>query len=472
MKTLFQRVATGLLFFLIPFAAQAASAKCAIIEDNSSFTDLGPTVVNVAIGGKNSGGANTIQPLPSALTGGTWTVSDRDIATIVMATGNEGTISSDRRIVFLDENSVEVSFWKTGEFSVPKAGISCHRIDLNAEAGNDLQQSTSIQSSKVASVGECYAAEPRAIGQSNEADKVLSAVWPTDTETKYGRLVLFNTAGQICRQPTLLRHGDFLVFGLVIHSTDQATRPESWSATATNCAIETPNPTVYSSGNIPSAFAKQKSGGQFEIVRIGQATCASDAPVVTVTSGTGDGKLKRSHTLTQYKRYRASFHLGVLNSKLRDPQFSVTSVGGQNVVVNTADPARSPEYVGAIIVHGLPHYLQGMLRGSGNDPINSGYKGRDLLHDNGWKDRLGLVISAGLKNPGDRFGLGLAYELATGINIIGVHEWHKSTRLVGLTVGDAFAGEAAAIPTTRITRKDWSLGITFDIGYITNLFAN
>lgn len=275
----------------------------------------------------------------------------------------------------------------------------------------------------------------------------------------YESWILFNSTGAICYAPYPLRQRDRLNFAMVWRKGE--TIPAGVTANVSNCKTPSPQPDVFSSGQIPS-LEKQSATvamADFQFQQLGlPVECASESPKVTISiPQEGASDRTREHVLTLFARYSAVFHVGVLASKLREPDFGLQTVNGQSVIVNKESEQRGPEYVAMVVIQAIPKALS-----------NRSYPGRDLLHDNDPADRLGLAFSFGLRSPKDRFGLGLAYELARGVNVVGIHEWVRVNKLNGVSEGQTFTGD---IPTKKEWDKAWALGLTFDIEYITRVFG-
>lgn len=304
----------------------------------------------------------------------------------------------------------------------------------------------------------CAASAPPVVG--TPADSAVCAAQLARLESRpYLSWVLFNSIGTICYAPFPLRQRDTLAFGLVLNAGEK--RPDGVGVNVTGCTAPTAAPVVLSTGQFP-AFAT--TSGTAEGIRVEEVLprveCASANPVMAVTF-TREGKAGTAvnQTLSLVERYTATIHLGVLNSRLHQRDFALRTVGGQTTVVDKEATGRGPEYVAMVVVEALPRYFERGLS----------YPGRDPLHDNEPRDRLGLILSFGLKEPGKRFGVGFGYEIAKGINVVAVHEWLKQNRLDGINEGDTFTG--SDIPTRREWSKGWSFGLSFDLGYVTQIFG-
>lgn len=170
-------------------------------------------------------------------------------------------------------------------------------------------------------------------------------------------------------------------------------------------------------------------------------------------------------TLRQYKRYRATFQIGALWTTLADPAFALTDFGDGPVIRNTVDDSRGPEYMASLVVYGAPHYL-GTLWGG-----DRRYSGRDIVNDNSFADRVGLFLAFGLSDPEDTLGIGLSFELASGINLTVTQLYRRIAELDGLSEGDPFSGTAQQIPTVETWKDEVAVGLSIDGRYLTKFFG-
>jgi hypothetical protein len=278
--------------------------------------------------------------------------------------------------------------------------------------------------------------------------------------------LVFNSMGAICHAPPVLRQRDRMRFALALAKGE--TVPDSASVTLTGCTVPSPTPSVLQSGPLPFTKQSDSSGkkdkaAEPKIIEVPMpAACESSNPVMVTNVGMrGEAALTQNIPLSLYPRHAAVIHLGVLNSRLREPEFGLRASGAQTVIVDKETDQRGPEYVGVVVVQAIPRYFTAGLS----------YPGRDLQHDNHPADRLGLALSFGLKDPTKRFGVGLGYEIANGINLVAVREWVKRPQLAGVRLGDQFTGTAAEIPSRNEWSKAWAVGLTFDVAYITSIFS-
>lgn len=287
---------------------------------------------------------------------------------------------------------------------------------------------------------------------------------------RYQKAVLFNHAGTLCYVSPLFGYGDQLNIGLVFPKDLAAFDA---SVQVTNCPLESPTPTVL--GSVSQADVQgarilgQQTNAPFVIVWFPIApSCASEAPVITVTLPM---KPTTTATLTQYPRHRGWIHLGYLYSNLHEPQFALRAQGSDKIIVNNEVEGRGLEPVGAVVIYGIGYYLVEAFSTSSSNPARWPYKGRDLIHESGFVDKIGLVIAAGLNDPAKRFGIGVSYDIAYGVSVSVVKEFIRTTELDGgAKLGSVFVGTDADIPTRKTWRKAWTVGVTFDTTYVTQLF--
>jgi hypothetical protein len=279
--------------------------------------------------------------------------------------------------------------------------------------------------------------------------------------------MLFDSKGSARYVPYPARQFDTLHIGVLVNRGEVL--PQTAVANPTGCTRPSPGVRVLSGGDLPKLQAGQDQGeggpagiAQPKLIEaVGSPiSCSSDTVTVAVTV---DGKAGQGQAMTLYQRHTATLHLGALYSKLREPDYGLRTSGGGTVITDKEAQGRGPQYVAALVVQAFPRYF---MKGTG-----FGYPGRDLLHDNDAVDRVGLVLAFGLKDPTRRFGLGLSYEIANGINLMVVREWNKQAALDGVAVGDGFTGDAATIPKHQVWAKGTSLALSFDLGYIGKIFG-
>jgi hypothetical protein len=288
----------------------------------------------------------------------------------------------------------------------------------------------------------------------------LSADWFARVDASEKRAftaVLFDRAGKVCA----LRR-DFVVAADPIYTgmVDDGGLGAA-TVTFTGCGAEAPL-SVFGDA-IPKGL--QEQSGKFTVRQFPERVCHGDADLtLTLEAVRLDGPIKGSITLHTYPRYRASLQIGVVSSQFHDQSFALRKDGDVNRVFGKETSDRGPEYLGSVVLYGVPQYL---FRPSGH----GFYPGRDIVHDHGVLDRAGLVLSTSLTHPSQRFGVGFAYELLPGVSATVAYHRVRTTELVGLKEGDAFAGTAEQIPTRNLWTSEWTGGISLDLLLATRLLT-
>lgn len=220
--------------------------------------------------------------------------------------------------------------------------------------------------------------------------------------------------------------------------------------------------------------------------------CFGAAAGIRVTVGTGQAAKAVSYSLKQFERYRATLQIGIAASELHEGTFGLRPDGSAKRVIATSAPERGPEYIGSVVLYGLPHYFRRrsaqapsfieqprtpgkpavVAPGAAADaPAHEPYFGRDPVNENGAMDRVGLLLGAGIAQPGRRFVAGASVELLTGVNLFVAREFYRRRELEGVGLGDEFTGEAATIPARDHWRQAWTAGLSLDARYALALFG-
>lgn len=277
---------------------------------------------------------------------------------------------------------------------------------------------------------------------------------------KNALLVLFNREATVCYQSSLMPHqGDTVYVGVVAKPDDVI---EKSTVLFSQCSRQPVEPAVYISGDL--AGFRPQAGEDFAVQIVDVRRCWDKEITLTATVKQKDKEAAQgTRPISFYERLRGTLQIGALYTDLHENDFGLRDSAGQNVIYNKEASNNGPEYLASLVVYGIPNYFTG-------DGFTKGYHGRDIINEHRWQDRTGLVILAGLKDPGDRFGVGLSFELAYGINVFVARQWYRQEHLVGVAEGDVFAGEAANITTKHDWEADTSFGLSFDIRYLTALF--
>lgn len=294
--------------------------------------------------------------------------------------------------------------------------------------------------------------------------RLVAEAWKTSNpeDWKKGRnvlLVLFNHEARRCYVSSETpAQGDTMLIGLVATSDYQG------KADLSQCNREPVQPNVYVSGDSRKLFTTQSGAFGVQMMESRRCWDKDIAITVSVKQQEKSPEVVGKTSINFYERFRGTVQLGVLYTDLHENDFDLRDADGQQVIYDKEADNKGPEYVASLVVYGLPRYFTG-------DGFRGGYRGRDILNEHGWQDRLGLTFIAGLKDPGDRFGVGLSFELAYGINLVWTKQWFRQRELIGLAEGDPFTGAAADLPTKRDWQSDSSFGLSFDLRYITTLFT-
>lgn len=282
------------------------------------------------------------------------------------------------------------------------------------------------------------------------------------------RWVLVDTSGHACYIPENLKQTAPVHFAAVA-AAGEATPTAVTAEVTPDTDCPTPTSTLHVTGDVPPFALKARLAGDSPVPTYmpsaNAIACQGDKASVDVSVIQRDGSTAKATTkLVLYGLTNGTVQLGVLSSRLGDTSYGLVSSGDHTVITDKSPQTRGPQYVATVVVQAFPKQVESLL------PKHAAYYGRDMLHDNEWDDKVGLVFAFGIKDPTKRFGLGLSYELASGINVIGVHEWVNRSVLDGAKVGDTFAGAAADIPTRNEWARGWAIGLTFDMSYLTNIF--
>lgn len=236
------------------------------------------------------------------------------------------------------------------------------------------------------------------------------------------------------------------------------------------CALEPAGISIYASGAFPTltpelkALVKEK---KYIFLHLLPRTCFNTSVDITIKEKPDGPDLAR-YTLTQYERYRATLQVGAFFTNLHDNTYGLRpEAGGTQMRIFDKGPTKTgPEYYASVVVYGLPHYFAEL--GGKN---RTHYLGRDIVNDQGWRDRLGGVIAASATDPSKRFAIGLSFEAVRGINLVGALEFAKVKRLVGFNEGDVFTGAENTIPVRDQWNRQFVGGLSLDFRYITALFS-
>ncbi|MBC7992625.1 MAG: hypothetical protein H7Z15_05210 [Rhizobacter sp.] len=434
---------------------QDASAACTVVELNSVFNLEPPEKTKALAVWLDEEPGRKLDVLPTPVEGTNLpAIGEADLALIKKVVKANTPKRDKLRLAYVDDKG---QLLKAGEVSNVRFALADGDRPGAVEAcKKDPLVSVALQAKAAPTVAPAL-------------DICSTLVTKEQADEPHTQWVVFNSQGQSCALSYPVGQGDLLRVGLALSAGEP--RPQKLSLIPTGCTKPTGAPVVV--GKIDPNFLKQsgKDGpkptpstqatvSEDTLLKVGMPLeCASDSVKVKLKI---DDVESEEITLQLFSRTTALVHVGVLNTKLREPEFGLRTDNGSTVITDKEAQSRGPEYVATVVIQGLPHYLR----------KGFSYRGRDLVHDNGTLDRIGLAFGFGLKNPTKRFGMGLSYEVTKGVNVVAMHEWVKRTRLDGVKLGDTFAGAAGDIPTSREWAKGWAFGVTFDTAYITSAFGS
>jgi len=444
MQSLKLGIAVAVCALVLPLAAHAACVK---VERSSTLMNA-PTGSSALALWLDEGSGTWLANLPTpAIAGNPVVISDQDVTDVTTAVTANQAKRKQLRLVFVDAAKSPVPTAQKYEFALPakdpKAEVdACIMTSATTDGGGGQKTGATV------------------LPADGEICTRLADLYPLP---KHERWVIFNSKGTLCATSYPLHQSDVLRFGLALRKGESP--PAEFDVIPSGCTK--PTGEVRVQGTLPSVLlqdapvpgSKLPGVPQDDLRRHGRLLeCESDDVKVKVKVDALSGP---EYTLELFGRTTARLNVGVLNSKLRDRDFGLRAEAGGNVITDKAAIERGPEYVAMVVVQGLPHYVrQGYA-----------YQGRDMVHDHGYADRLGLALSFGLKDPAKRFGLGLSFEVARGVSLVAVHEWVKRNRLDGVTVDSSFAGAAGDIPTRQEWAKGWSFGLSLDSAFFTAAFS-
>ena len=274
-------------------------------------------------------------------------------------------------------------------------------------------------------------------------------------------MLVFMNSGEICyRNRPESVEGDPIYVGIYSDVESDTWQPVQF----TPCSLQDAAPAIF----VSSETVKLSSGSQttnWTLVRIAPRTCFNEAVMIKANGKVKGNDAQIAFSLLQYRLYRATLQLGVDFTTQHGSDFGVvTNAAGQSVIHDSAATGRGPEYVVTMVIYGLPNYLYSFIGGPA-------YGGRDILHQQGWADRIGLVLGVGLTDPTRRFVGGGSLEVMYGLNVLFLAEAFRQSELDGVAAGDVFAGTADDIPTHDVWHTKFVFGLSLDLRYVQEIFS-
>jgi hypothetical protein len=273
-------------------------------------------------------------------------------------------------------------------------------------------------------------------------------------------LLMLDDAGNLCYSSR-----DFGVVGDPIYVGIVTTSDVAWEPVRfESCSLEPSGPRVFvGAGSFPTAAAL--GTGHDTILMTGPRRCYNVA-VDIVTKQSGTSSAEHRYSLQQYQRYEATLQFGILFTAQHDQTFGLRpDTGNIKRIFSQGPSGNGAEYVATVVLYALPKQILQAFGG--------GVRGRDIIHDNSFLDRIGGVIGVGLTNPGRRFVAGVTFEVFNGVSALASIEFARVKQLAGVSEGAVFSGAAADIPTQDVwTHTAITWGLTIDLRYVTALFSH
>lgn len=277
----------------------------------------------------------------------------------------------------------------------------------------------------------------------------------------------YDSSGRPCfiRKSTRITEGDLIVVGYFGKKTD----PLKFKSSQTTCEVESPD------GRIRDQFINITSNEKLQSGRVETALLPSEIGFRELDKFDCYGaeakfKLIRvsddidldEKAIKQYARYNATWQVGALWTDLQDRDYKLVDRGAGNVISSDADNSKGPIYVGNVTIYGFPRHVQSWFG-------DKRYSGRDIINHNDFYDRIGLSLSFGLEDPTDTLGIGLSYEIVTGLSLTYTQLYRRIEVLDGVSEGDTFS--SSDIPTKETWEDDAVWGITIDGRLISKFFG-
>ena len=253
------------------------------------------------------------------------------------------------------------------------------------------------------------------------------------------------------------------IYVSVLYRSDTAPK---FSIEFSPCSLQSANPAVLiHDQSILSSF-QSEAGIEYKTHDFPPRACWNDLVTIKVASedtvAGNINKLETSFIINQYVRYRATLQLGVLFSSLQEVNYGLRTEGEKNYIYNQGPENNGPTYAVSLILYSMPKNLMSLFGGSA-------YKGRDIVNDWAFFDRIGGIVGVDITKPTRRFITGLSFDVIYGVSIFLVREWARVRKLADVEEGDVFTGKLENIPIRDYWNSKWSFGISLDLRYVTAL---
>lgn len=282
-------------------------------------------------------------------------------------------------------------------------------------------------------------------------------------------LLVFRASGTPCAS-----NRDFGVQGspiLVGVLVDDPTQWQQVRATYDPCSLMPAAPNVLVNGKLSEITGTTSASRRLLLLTFEPRRCYNASLRAgfegVATDAAAPRAVKGDVALQQYPRYRATIQLGVLNTQLQETQFGIRDSSGTRFVYDKGPANRGPTYVGTLVLYGLPHAVASIFS------KDRSYEGREVIHETGLADRIGLALGTSLTSPTRRFFVGLTGEVLYGINVLGGWEAVAVPEPVGVGADSRFFGTGTEVPTRRRWRTSRLIGgVSVDLAYAARLLGS
>ena len=238
------------------------------------------------------------------------------------------------------------------------------------------------------------------------------------------------------------------------------------------CSLEPESPLLYV-GDTSVLGLLQSKGPGFKTYVFPPRRCFNSSVSIKIKALKPDPSQKAEPSLiegnfplSQYNRYRGTLQMGVLFTDQHEVAFGLRTANDKKYIYNKGPVNNGPEYTASLVIYSIFRYVENLFS------TKKHFSGRDIVNDRSFIDLLGAVIGVGLTNPVNRFVLGLSYEVAYGINLIGVVEFARHNQLgAGLAEGAEYSGTEDTIPIHQYWANKFVVGLSLDLRYVTALFS-
>jgi hypothetical protein len=451
MRLLF--LSAAMLTLLTVNSAMAQQADCGQVRIESIAQNLiaAPTggATTVKIVRFTNGRPETVDNLEFALTNGVWTLDANGVQRLQAARANH-------------QFKIETAWFKGNSL------LAAKRFQL---PGEDPQKICSEQIDEPPNTQINTSEQFLTLDECRPYLEQMQTRLRQQLGSNHFVVIIFKPNGEECiKSKPRGTSGDLIYTAVLNDGTSQVPGP---SIEFTKCEAPTLSPNNPEGETLLQGLQDKEK----KLIEFPSRQCFGTSAEMTVKNrvleSTGARDISKNFTLALFDRFRFSLQVGLLGSAQHNPTFGLRKEGTDMKIFSKGPSGSGPEYVASVILYGLPHYLKvgspPTADSNGEKSALANYFGRDPINENGFADRLGLVLGAGLNNPGDRVVAGLSFELGYGINVIASYEYAKIKELADVSEGSVFAGTVEQIPTRDAWKGRWVGGLSIDTRYFTRL---